>query len=249
MGVTELGRPADLQDARVGIQPDVDVGPDRVPNRSHPSFRLTEHPVPWLQVKVVGQRPHLEGCVPVGLNQFPGVIRQFIGRIPSHGLIDAHLVPAFAPNQPVHRQPGRFAGNVPQGVLDATDGGVQHHPTREARSRVHQVPQLLHVPRIPTHQPLLEIANHLDGAQIGSGGIRLSEPRDALVGVDLDEGNVAVAHVDNVGGDVGYLHGYLPYEGTRVGIQYAARRREFRMDNPANFRRRPFFGHPSHLSQ
>ena len=85
-----------------------------------------------MEERLAEQGMHLQRRVVVCLHQPGGVVGQLLGRVAIDGLVDAHLVAALAAHQLVDRYAKGLTLDVPQGMLDAADGRVEHGATGEA---------------------------------------------------------------------------------------------------------------------
>src|SRR5262245_5994747 len=113
--------PRHFKKLRVDIHADIDIRTKRLANRSHSlpckaSDRVVGHFVGFGLMW-----GDLHGCVTVLLHEGFGALC-YPGRAVAAGtLVNADLLAALATKQHVHWKPGRFAGNIPQGMLEAAD--------------------------------------------------------------------------------------------------------------------------------
>ncbi len=150
-------------------------------------------------------RRHLDRRVPILRDQRFGVFGKLRGSSAAGALIDAHAVAALASQQHVDRKARRFSGDVPQRVLDAADGGVDHRASRKAREVVHGGPEILDIARILAHQPRFEIFNGGDSRLIGADRVGLTEAEYSRVCEHFHEAEIAPARVHQKTLDVGDL--------------------------------------------
>src|SRR3954447_7961560 len=91
-------------------------------------------------------------------------------------------------------------------MLDAADRGVNYQATRKPGCVVHQIKQILHIPRVLPDEPQLEIFDYLHRSFIRTYGISFTDPVNTLVGQHLDIEPIPTTGADEKGFDVGYFH-------------------------------------------
>jgi len=139
------------------------------------------------------------------LDQTLGVFAGLLRTTTADALINTDFLADTPAEQSPAGQPRRLGRDVPERVLDAAEGRVDNRAAREARGVVHQVPQVLDVPRVLANQPELVILDDFDRCFIRAAGISLADAFDSLVGEHLDVDPVSAAVPDHERLDVGDL--------------------------------------------
>jgi len=136
-----------------------------------------------------------------------GVFGTGLGSGAADTLIDADPVAAFSTEKAEDGKTGGLAGDVPEGVFDATDGGVDDRSAGKPGVRVQVLPDAGDVARVAPDKPGCEVGDHGSDGVIRADGIGFTDPGQALVGEDPAGNEVSVAHGDGQGLDAGDLHG------------------------------------------
>ena len=107
-----------LSKRAVEIYGKVHVIPDGGPQCADTVGGLAHHGLPGLLSPAGRVERGLEGVIPLGeqLNRLRGLL---LGRVAVDLVVDAHPVPGRAAEEFVYRDARPFAGDVPQGVIDA----------------------------------------------------------------------------------------------------------------------------------
>ena len=193
-----------LEKLGMDIDADVDVGSDGFAHRAD----MLGGDARGLIVRHIssGLDPHFQSGVAISLHHALGVFARLLGRRAAGALIGPDLVADTSAEQGPDWQTGGFTGDIPQGVLNAADGGVDDDATRETRGVVHQIEEILHVARIISNQPDFEVFNDFHRGFVRARGIGFADPIDPLVGEDFDVHPVTPAPTHEKCLDVGDFH-------------------------------------------
>ena len=167
-------------------------GPDRLA-RDRRVGRLVDlapaHPVGRRQTGDAGLDPHR--AVPV-VDQ-PGDLGQQARLVESAGVaVDRDAEPGPPAEQPVDRQAGDLAEDVPQGRVDRGDRRHRHRPAPPVGAAVEVLPGVLDLRGVPADQRRDDVLGQIGGHRqlpAVEGGV--TDPGDPLVGDELQSHEVA----------------------------------------------------------
>ena len=112
----------------------------------------------------------------------PGVRGEGLRRLAADVQVEAHLVPALAPQEGVRRGPVALAGDVPQGDVQRGEGGADHRPP-EVGVAVEELPVVLDAQRVlPQEVGSPGLQDAPDGLRVAVDA-PLAEAGDPLLGV------------------------------------------------------------------
>jgi hypothetical protein len=121
--------------------------------------------------------------------------------------IDPDAVAHLAPEQLPYRHPERLALDVPQGLLDARDGGEADRSERPEAEARHGVDEMLDPHRILPDNERRQILDRAgDGTCLPFQRRLPPAVQTRLVGENLHENPVAMNRVDHDGTDAGDFH-------------------------------------------
>ena len=120
--------------------------------------------------------------------------------------VEPDVIARGTAEQPVHRHPPRLAAQVPQRLVQAGDGGVDHRAAPPEAVPVEALPVVLHRQRIAADQHRAQLGDRrLHGPFLAFQG-RLAPAIQVGVGADLHDHPVSASSPGDRGADVLDLH-------------------------------------------